>query len=53
LAKDPHPLVRGHVAWALGRIGSPAAAAALRRQSKLENDAGVCTEIEMALRSLP
>ena len=23
LHDDPHPMVRGHVAWALGRIGSP------------------------------
>jgi epoxyqueuosine reductase len=29
LCEDPHPLVRGHAAWALGRIGSPRARAAL------------------------
>jgi epoxyqueuosine reductase len=29
LQRDPHPLVRGHAAWALGRIGSPRALAAL------------------------
>ncbi|MBC5809808.1 MAG: tRNA epoxyqueuosine(34) reductase QueG, partial [Candidatus Eremiobacteraeota bacterium] len=30
LVQDPHPMVRGHVAWALGRIGSPSARSALR-----------------------
>src|SRR5579875_2532306 len=30
LNTDPHPMVRGHAAWALGRIGSPRAFAALR-----------------------
>ncbi len=36
LQSDPHPMVRGHVAWALGRIGSPRAIAALRRQHVAE-----------------
>ena len=30
--RDPHPMVRGHAAWALGRIGSPRAIAALRER---------------------
>ena len=33
---DPHPLVRGHAAWALGRIGSPRAISALRRRRDVE-----------------
>jgi epoxyqueuosine reductase len=52
LRDDPHPMVRGHAAWALGRLGSPAAEAALRRCSGRDPDEGVCQEIEMALRSL-
>ena len=29
LAEDPHPMVRGHVAWALGKIGSPRGAGSI------------------------
>jgi epoxyqueuosine reductase len=49
LHNDPHPMVRGHVAWALGRIGSPAAREALRRQRCTEEDADVREEIDAAL----
>jgi len=49
LAGDPHPMVRSHVAWALGRIGSPAALAALRARRPLEGEAAVCEEIDLAL----
>jgi len=49
LALDPHPMVRGHVAWALGRIGSPPALRALRRQRSLERNAEVLAEIVAAL----
>jgi epoxyqueuosine reductase len=49
LAGDPHPLVRGHVAWALGRIGSPRALAALRARLDAETDALVLDEIQAAL----
>jgi epoxyqueuosine reductase len=49
LEADPHPLVRGHVAWALGRIGSPAARDALARRRDLEADPAVCEEITAAL----
>lgn len=52
MATDPHPMVRGHAAWALGRIGSPAAEGALRARREREADAGVCQEIEIALGSL-
>jgi epoxyqueuosine reductase len=48
---DPHPMVRGHAAWALGRIGSPAALAALQRQSGVEAHKGVREEIQCALES--
>jgi epoxyqueuosine reductase len=51
LERDPHPMVRGHVAWALGRIGSPKALAELRRRRSLEQDGGARSEIEAALES--
>ncbi len=47
---DPHPLVRGHVAWALGRIASPQALLALRARACDEEDAGVREEIDEALK---
>jgi epoxyqueuosine reductase len=49
LACDPHPQVRGHTAWALGRIGSPRAIAALRERQTCERDALVLDEIASAL----
>ena len=49
LFTDPHPLVRGHSAWALGRIGSPQAIAALNDRLAAEGDAGVRAEISAAL----
>lgn len=49
LEKDPHPMVRGHAAWALGRIGSPPALTALRRNSTIEKHADVRAEIASAL----
>jgi epoxyqueuosine reductase len=52
LENDPHPLVRGHVAWALGRIGSPRALETLRRRLKSESDPAVSEEIVTAIRSL-
>jgi epoxyqueuosine reductase len=51
LARDPHPMVRGHAAWALGRIGAPLAISALRRRSTAETDIGVREEIDIALRA--
>jgi epoxyqueuosine reductase len=51
LAGDPHPLVRAHVAWALGRLGSPQALAALREARGRESDALVSDEIAAALQS--
>jgi epoxyqueuosine reductase len=49
LLDDPNPVVRGHVAWALGRIGSPAAIAALRRGYAAERSHSVGAEILSAL----
>ncbi|HTN70337.1 MAG TPA: tRNA epoxyqueuosine(34) reductase QueG [Methylomirabilota bacterium] len=46
---DEEPLVRGHVAWALGRIGSVPALEALRRRLSAEADDEVRSEIEAAL----
>jgi epoxyqueuosine reductase len=42
-------MVRGHVAWALGRIGSPRAITALQRRLAGETDRGVREEIGYAL----
>jgi len=49
LAEEPSELVRGHVAWALGRIGSPRARASLVKRSKVEASLSVREEIEAAL----
>jgi len=46
---DSEPLVRGHVAWALGRIGSTAVIKALQKRLVAENDIDVRREIEEAL----
>ena len=47
---DAEPLVRGHAAWALGRIASPAARRALLAAEKTEPDGYVCAEIARALQ---
>jgi len=46
---DPAALVRGHAAWALGRLGGAAARAALDRARAREVDAWVGSEITDAL----
>jgi epoxyqueuosine reductase len=46
---DNEPLVRGHAAWALGRIGTAEAHAGLRRQLSVEEDTRVKEEIEEAV----
>ena len=51
VAIDPHPIVRGHAAWALGRIGSPQALAVLRGRGAVETDALAADEIAQALLS--
>ncbi|MBI4408505.1 MAG: tRNA epoxyqueuosine(34) reductase QueG [Gemmatimonadetes bacterium] len=47
--QDPAALVRGHAAWALGRIGSAAAQVALEARQEAETDAWVRAELELAL----
>jgi epoxyqueuosine reductase len=48
---DGEPLVRGHAAWALGRVGTEAARQALRGREEVEEDAWVREEIGAALTS--
>jgi epoxyqueuosine reductase len=48
---DEEPLIRGHAAWALGRIATTAALEALQRRTPLEEDAWVREELELALGS--
>jgi epoxyqueuosine reductase len=52
LEADPHEQVRGHAAWALGRIGSPGARDALARASDGESSPFVRDEIASALATL-
>jgi epoxyqueuosine reductase len=49
---DPHPLVRGHAAWALGEIGGLAAETVLRAAGNRERDASVLAELGMAMESI-
>jgi len=48
LAGDPSPLVRGHAAWALGRLGGRDAMAALGR-ARADADEWVAAEVAAAL----
>ena len=47
---DHEPLIRGHVAWALGQIGTEDANAALRGREKVEEDGWVREELDLAIR---
>jgi epoxyqueuosine reductase len=49
LLTDPEPLLRGHSAWALGRISGAQARQALYKAIQIEADPVVRTEIQMAL----
>ncbi len=49
---DEEPLVRGHVAWALGQLGGDEAKEALKRRLGIEEDAEVRGELEDALAAL-
>ena len=51
LESDPHPMVRGHSAWALGKIGNSEALGILDRALSNEEDESVCVEIRKARRS--
>ncbi len=50
--QDHEPLVRRHVAWALGQIGSPESREALRERLKIEADPEVREEIEEAIQQV-
>jgi epoxyqueuosine reductase len=47
--REGEPMVRGHAAWALGRIGGEEARRALERALEEEEDAGVRAEIEASI----
>ena len=47
--QDSEPIVRGHVAWALGRLGGRKARVALEKGRISEEDNNVREEIERAL----
>ena len=49
LRDDASPLVRGHAAWALGRIGTVDAVEALEAASLAERDSSALEEIAAAL----
>ncbi len=51
LREDSSPIVRGHAAWALGRIRTTAAVGALNDALQTESDAGALEEITEALGS--
>lgn len=51
LLGDASPLVRAHAAWALGRVGDPAARAILARAQSREVQPGVLAEIDSAQAS--
>jgi len=46
---DPEPVIRGHAAWALGRIGTPPARFALEAARSRETDHQAAEEIREAL----
>ena len=48
---DHEPLIRGHAAWALGRIGTGEARHALADAVNAESDGWVCEELKQALRA--
>jgi epoxyqueuosine reductase len=48
--REGEPVVRGHAAWALGRIGGEPARGALAEALEREEDEAVRAEIEAAIR---
>ena len=53
IQQEVDQLIRAHAAWALGRIGHPAARRALEKALHTEPDARVREEIQAALASYP
>jgi epoxyqueuosine reductase len=51
LQDEPHPIIRGHAAWGLGRIPSTGSRQSLERCQKIEPDPAVLDEINSALVS--
>jgi len=49
--EDVEPLIRGHAAWALGRLGGAAARAHLEQALRRETDASVRDECALALQA--
>jgi len=52
LQEDDNPMVRGHTAWALGKIGGKKAKSALEKALNLEEEREVKEEIANALRMI-
>ena len=52
LQEDDNSIVRGHTAWALGKIGGEKAKFALEKALKIEKDKEVSEEITNALRMI-
>ena len=52
LLADAEPLIRGHAAWALGRIGGAEAMRALDTATAVEPDPWVCEEIALSISTL-
>ena len=48
---DGDPLVRGHAAWALGKLGGAEAGAALEKAARTEADSEVLWEVHQALQN--
>ncbi|MCS7221173.1 MAG: DUF1730 domain-containing protein [Anaerolineae bacterium] len=49
---DPEPLIRGHAAWALGRIGGTIPRACLQEALSREHDPFVIEEVRLALHEI-
>jgi len=52
LLTDAEPLIRGHAAWALGRIGGAEALRALDTATAVEPDLWACEEIALSISTL-
>jgi len=50
--RDPEPLIRGHAAWALGRIANPQARRSLEQALEAETDEWVQQELRIARSGL-